>query len=521
MPRYVMSHRRAGRFRTAEKLASREAMAWSVQRVGDLPRTRLLYDNLPADELARRTVVFEADAEEVAVIAASAVAAGSDVMIEPEMLRWPSRWYPTLLPGQFREFQGPGLLAAAPAGTGRTFEVEAVSAGAPLARATVYLFLQGSGANRTTLVAETDADGKVTFDHSAYWLPAAVLVLPYANAWGMIARGVRTPPGAPMLVDCPPLPEGRYAPWWQEILGIDSATEATPVTPAISTRGAAVRVGICDTGCGPHGGLTHTVDAGAFLGGAHYPGDGADVDSHGTHVSGIVGRRAAEAWHQGIAPGCDLFVARVFPPGNGASQADVSNAIDALSKLHRCDLVNLSLGSSSPSEIERDAMVDAFERGTLCICAAGNEGGAVSYPASYDVAVAVSALGSSGWGPPESDANLDIPQQADRFGDDNLYLAAFSCYGPEIDTAGPGVGIVSSVPERFGLTAPRAAMSGTSMASPGVCGALAVLLARDADYLSLPRDASRATRARSILRKACREIGLKDEFEGYGVPSVR
>lgn len=503
-----MSHRRAGRFRSDEKLASRAAMAWSVQRVGDLPQTRLLYDNLPADELARRTVVFEADAEEVAAIAASAAATGSDVMIEPELLRWPSRLFTPLLPGQFREFQGPGLLAAAPAGTGRTFEVEARSAGAPLAHATVYLFLQGSGSNRTTLTDETDADGRIAFEHSAYWLPAAVLVLPYANAWGMIARGSRTP----MIVDCPPLPQEEYVPWWHAVLGADSAQR---------TRGAAVRVGVCDTGCGPHGGLTHRVDAGAFLGGAHYPGAGADVDSHGTHVSGIVGRRAAEAWHQGIAPGSDLFVARVFPPGNGASQADVANAIDALSKLHRCDLINLSLGSSQPSEIERDALLDAFERGTLAICAAGNEAGAVSYPAHYDVTVAVSALGLSGWGPAESDANLDIPHEADRFGDDNLYLAGFSCFGPEIDTAGPGVGIVSSVPERHGLIAPRAAMSGTSMASPAVCGALAALLARDPGYLALPRDASRATKARSILRKACREIGLKDEFEGYGVPSLQ
>ncbi len=514
MPRYVMSHRRAGLFRPAEKLASRAAMAWSVQRVVDLPRTLLLYDNLPDDDFARRTVVFEADAGELVALAA---AVGPDVLIEPELLRWPM----VVFPGQFRAFQGPGLAGAAPAGAGRTFEVQALSAGQPLPHATVYLFLQGSGANRTTLTGTTGADGKVLFDHSVYWLPAAVLVLPYADAWGMLARG-SSPSGVPLVVDCPPLPAAEYLPWWHEALRLDRAVSAADgeATEAIS-RGAAVRVGICDTGCGPHAGLAHRVDAGAFLGGAHYPNAGVDVDSHGTHVSGIVGGRAAEAWNEGIAPGSELFVARVFPPGNGASQADVSNAIDALSKLHRCDLVNLSLGSPSRSEIERDAIVDAFERGTLCICAAGNDGGAVSYPASYDVAVAVSALGSSGWGPPESDANLDIPQLADRFGDENLYLAGFSCFGPQIDAAGPGVGIISCVPERHGLIAPRAELSGTSMASPAVCGALAVLLSRDPDYLSLPRDSARATKARSILRKACREIGLDDEYEGYGVPSVK
>ncbi|MEO8197854.1 MAG: S8 family serine peptidase [Thermoanaerobaculia bacterium] len=498
-----MSHRRAGRFLIEEKLASRAAMAYSVDRVLGLSTANVLFDNVPADDLARRTLVFEAEPAELAGIAAAAAGAGSDVIIEPELLRWPS----VVFPAPFRQFQGPGLAAAAPAGTGRKFEVRALSAGAPLALATVYLFLQGSGGNRTTLTAETGADGKVTFEHSAYWLPAAALVIPYANAWGTVARGAKSP----MLVECEPLPTEPYRPWWHEVLRVDTA---------VASRGAAIRVGVCDTGCGPHAGLIHHVDAGAFIGGGHYPGAGADVDSHGTHVSGIIGNRAANAWDQGMSPGSELFMARVFPPDNGASQADVSNAIDALSKLHQCDLINLSLGSTSPSEIERDALLDAFERGTLAICAAGNEGGPVSYPASYDVTVAVSALGSSGWGPAESDANLDIPQLADRFGDENLYLAGFSCFGPEIDVAGPGVGVISTVPERHGLVAPRAEMSGTSMASPAVCGALAVLLARDALYKALPRDSSRSTQARSILRKACREIGLEAMFEGYGVPKA-
>ncbi len=504
MARYVMSHRRAGRFRTEEKLASRAALESSVRRVANLSTATVLFDNLPADELARRTVVFEADAEELAAISRNFAAAGSDVILEPELLRWPS----IVFPPPFRHLEGAGELAKAPAGTGRLFTVEARSAGRALAHATVYLFLQRAGGRRTSLTDETDADGVVELEHSAYWTPAAVLVAPYAEAWGTVVRG----PASPLTVECPPLPAEPFVPWWHELFQLDSAR---------TKRGAGIRVGVCDTGCGPHAGLEHRVDAGAFLGGAHYPGAGVDADSHGTHVSGIVGGRSKETWRQGIAPAADLVVARVFPPGGGASQADVSNAIDALSKRHRCDLVNLSLGSESPSEIERDALVDAFERGTLAICAAGNDDGPVSYPASYDVAVAVSALGRSGWGPPEASANLNVPQLADRFGDDNLFLASFSCYGPEIDVAGPGVGILSSVPERHGLVAPRAEMSGTSMASPAVCGALAVLLAADREYKTLPRDATRASAARSILRKACREIGLEPDYEGYGVPKIK
>lgn len=58
------------------------------------------------------------------------------------------------------------------------------------------------------------------------------------------------------------------------------------------------------------------------------------------------------------------------------------------------------------------------------------------------------------------------------------------------------------------------------MASPAVCGALAALFAADPDFRSLLRYSSSATKVRSILRKACRKIGMKDEFEGYGVPSL-
>lgn len=501
MPKFVMSHRRAGRFRIEEKLASRAAMERSMVRVESMAATTVLFDNAPVDDLSRRIVVFEADPEDLAGIA---LAAGSEVLIEPELLRWPMT---PVYPPEFRQLQNGGAASAAPAGVGMTFVVTAQSAGAPLAHATVYLFLQGSGGSRTSVIGETDAGGRVTFDHSPYWLPAAVLVSPYSGAWGTVVRG----PSTPLVVACEPLPAGPALPWWHEILNLGGLDAG---------RGGGVRVGVCDTGGGPNADLAHLVDVGAFINGAHLIGGGADVDSHGTHVAGIIGSRSLDPWRQGAAPGAELFSARVFPDGKGASQADVSNAIDALSRDHSCDLINLSLGSPSGSAIERDAMIDAFERGTLSICAAGNSDGPVLYPASYDVAVAVSALGRLGWGPPEASANLNVPQLADRFGDDSLYLASFSCYGPEIDAAGPGNGIISTVPERYGLIAPRAEMSGTSMASPAVCGALAVLLASDPTYRNLPRDSSRASTARSILQKACVEIGLDATFEGYGVPKA-
>jgi len=286
-------------------------------------------------------------------------------------------------------------------------------------------------------------------------------------------------------------------------------------------RGQGIRVGVTDTGCGPHQCLSHVTDAGAFIDGQVLPGQGADVDSHGSHVCGIVAARPqSTGQYSGISPGVRLYSARVFPPGRGANQGDIANAIDALSKTHEVDLINMSLGSPQASQIERDAIQDALERGTLCVCAAANSNGPVEYPAAFPECVAVSALGLLGWGPSGSIAASRVPQSADRFGNENLYLANFSCFGPEIDCAAPGVGIISTVPARFGLQAPYASMDGTSMASPVACGTLAALLGASSEYKAMPRNQSRAEKARSIMRDVCRDIGLKSVYQGRGVPKI-
>jgi subtilisin len=510
-----MSHRRAGRFRDEEKLASREAMERAVLRVGDLRSSRMVHDSAPADGLARRVLVFEAEPAEVAVFRSFAP---EEVIVEPEMLRWPLTVYP---PG-FRALQGEGGRDLPPAGRGRRVRVEVVSGGEPLAGAQVLLFLirAGSGPDfgaRTIVEATTGASGRVELEHGTDWKPAAVLALPEHGAWGRVVRNVRDP----LAIDCPPLPDGRVEPWWRHALRQDGA----------GTDGAGIRIGVADTGCGPHGALAHVVDAGAFLEGAHFPGEGADVDRHGTHVCGIVGARPTRGGLAGLAPAATLVAARVFPRGGGASQADVANAIDALSRSHACDLLNLSLGSPNPSTIERDAMIDAAERGTLCVCAAGNDGeDGVAYPARYEVAVAVGALGSDDAALPGSLAELDKPVDADRYGAEGLFLAAFSNRGWEIDVAAPGSAIVSTVPARNGRNGsngagaadaePYADMSGTSMAAPAIVAALAVLLAADERYRSMPRDHRRSATARSRLRQSCRDLGLPERYVGFGIPSL-
>jgi subtilisin family serine protease len=180
-----------------------------------------------------------------------------------------------------------------------------------------------------------------------------------------------------------------------------------------------------------------------------------DANGHGTHVSGTIAARGNDAvgvaglnWSAGLMP------LRVL--GNDGS-GYVSDAITAYTYAARngARVVNASLGGPSFSRSERDAI--AAVPNTLFVVAAGNDGTdndtRPDYPCDYDL------------------ANVVCVAATDR--DDSL--ASFSNYGPvNVDLAAPGVDIASTWPGgRYAL------LDGTSMATPHVSGAAALLLAHD------------------------------------------
>jgi subtilisin family serine protease len=495
MARYVMANRRAGKFHEFEKEASRRALESGFNQLFSAS-VNIVNDLNPADSRARRVMVFDADPDEVAAKASSLP---TDVMVEHEILHYPIR----LVAGM--EAASVLDLALAPQ---VTFTAFVTGAGAPLLGATVILIALDPFNRQHQITQFTDAAGSAMLSLPSTLQPAALVVLPAGGFWSVVARN---PPNG-VTVDCPPIADVGPLDWWHQAVGIQQFDPQ---------RGAGIKVGVIDTGAGPNGCLAHVVNAGSFIDGSHDPQGGADVDSHGSHVTGTIGARPVNPTERGgIAPGATLMVARVFAgPDTGASQADIANAIDELSRARGADLINMSLGANQPSAIELDAIQDALQRGTLCVCAAGNDGGAVSWPAAFDESVAVSAIGLKNAAPPGTISAGRLPTSPSKFGAQNLYLANFSNFGPQIDCAAPGVGIIATVPERFGLTRPYAAMDGTSMASPVACGALAALLAGSASYGALTGSA-RAEEARAILRANCQSIGLAASFQGRGMPQV-
>ncbi|MBI3373368.1 MAG: S8 family serine peptidase [Betaproteobacteria bacterium] len=270
--------------------------------------------------------------------------------------------------------------------------------------------------------------------------------------------------------------------------------------------GKAVKVGVLDTGVGPHDALVVAKGVCAVFGDADQ--DFTDSHGHGTHVAGVIAAKAAN--FIGIAPAVTLHAYRVFPraPGAGASNFDIGNAID-LAVADGCDLLNLSLGGGPMDAVTDEAIKAARARGTVCVIAAGNDGGPVANPGRHPLAICISAMGYKGAWPAGATQNDDLTQP---LGKDKTYIAAFSNTGPEIDLTGSGCGIISTYPQnRF------AVMDGTSMACPCATGAIARRLAKAAAIVGAPRDAARADQILQLAYADAKDLGFPPSRQGAGL----
>jgi subtilisin family serine protease len=501
MPQFVLANRRSGLFTNEAKIASRACVRTALEL---LPTARVIANHEPADPLARNVVVLEADANQVAAVRPRLPA---DAMLEPIVRRKLHHRVPI-------ELRSAVPHVARSTGASSIYKSTINGNGDPLAHADVTLYVRDAGGQLQITTVKTNANGRISFELPDGSVVAFVEPIPYFGCWIMLAEG----PPSGSTIDCFPLAKAKSggAGWWHDVMGVDITQRS---------RGAGIKVGVIDTGCGPHPNLKHVTLVGAFFDGKVLPPDQArDVVQHGTHTTGIVGARPKRAPdYAGIGAGCDLFHARAFKgdgPDDGPTQADIINSIDALSRDHQCDLINMSFGGELKSEAEEDAIRDAAERGTLCICSAGNENGAIDYPAAYSECEAVSAIGKIGWAPAGTFSSSNRPQDDAKMGVNNLFLAAFSSFGPTLACAAPGVGIVSTVPDRGDVVGPYMEMDGTSMASPAACGALAVILSQDVLYHALPRSISRSRRAALVLAQHCQSFGLPVEFEGRGLPTI-
>jgi serine protease len=301
----------------------------------------------------------------------------------------------------------------------------------------------------------------------------------------------------------------------------------------ITTGDNSVIVAVVDTGVLlEHPDLSGQLVAGYdFISDAQSAGDGDGIDSdpndegdavqegasssfHGTHVAGTVAASsnnsqgiAGVAWDSRIMP------IRVLGKDGGTSldlaegvrfAAGLSNTSGTV-PAQAADIINMSLGGSSGSQVIREAVAAARAEGVIIIAAAGNESTSqLSYPASYPGVVSVSAV------------------------DINREFAYYSNYGSMIDVAAPGGdlrfdlngdsrpdGILSAGADDSSDTISYQLVfyNGTSMAAPHVAGVAALMKAVYPDMTPAEFDALLVA---GDLTTDLGDTGRDDLF-GYGL----
>ena len=225
-----------------------------------------------------------------------------------------------------------------------------------------------------------------------------------------------------------------------------------------------------------------------------------DDHGHGTHVAGTIAQSTNNGLGVvGVAPSATIMPLRVLDGSGRGSLGAIANAIKwAADK--GAHVVNMSLGGPFPSSILRKACKYAVDKGVLLVCAAGNSGGRIGYPAKYPECMAVSAV--------QYDESITF----------------YSSRGKEVSIAAPGGNVrvdqngdgypdgvlQNSIYAKDNAKDDYMLFMGTSMAAPHVAGAAALLVSAGV---------TDAKRIKQILKSSARYKG-DEQLYGAGLLDV-
>ena len=267
--------------------------------------------------------------------------------------------------------------------------------------------------------------------------------------------------------------QAQEVPWGVKKIGAPSVWE--------DTVGEKVRVGIIDTGVDlNHPDLKDNINmAGWVLDCQNI----VDDNGHGSHVAGTIAALDNDIGVVGVAPKAAIYAVKAF---SKSGRGNISNVIDGLNWCieNKVRVINMSFGFNKNSKALERAIQEVYKRNIVLVAAAGNSGGnnSVMYPAKYPEVIAVAASNS------------------------NDKVAWFSSGGSEVDVMAPGVGILSTHKSGGYKT-----MSGTSMASPHVTAACALILSK---FNLEPKN------VKDVLTKTSKDFGIPKSKQGAGLINV-
>ncbi len=243
------------------------------------------------------------------------------------------------------------------------------------------------------------------------------------------------------------------------------------------------------------------------------PADWGDGYGHGTHVAGIAAAKDNLVGVVGVAPGARLWAVRVFDSDGFSLLSWIVCGIDWVTgQKDPTDLTkplfeaaNMSLRDAGSDDgncgdtngdAEHRAICRSVAAGVTYAVAAGNDRTDASQwiPAAYPEVITVSALadfnGEPGGGAPSTCSSFSSADVDDTFAD-------FSNYGGAVDLIAPGKCIYSTYPTNKSTGTGYAVLSGTSMATPHVAGAIA--LYKVSHPAATPAEVQAALRAAGTL----------------------
>src|SRR5580765_871965 len=228
--------------------------------------------------------------------------------------------------------------------------------------------------------------------------------------------------------------------------------------------------------------------------GAHY-----DLYGHGTHVAGIIAGNGSLSGgrYAGVAPGASLIDLRALDANGAGSDSTVIAAIQAaisLRKTYNIRVINLSLGRGIPVSYTQDPLCQAVEaawnNGIVVVVAAGNLGrlsvsgsngfGTITAPGNDPFVITVGATKNNGSGSQIAETKASYSSKGPTTYDHVVKPDIMAPGHAIVSLAAPGATLEAGHTSDLTLgtdgNADYFTLSGTSMATPAVAGAAAILL---------------------------------------------
>ncbi len=290
----------------------------------------------------------------------------------------------------------------------------------------------------------------------------------------------------------------------------DLTNDATGVENAWSTgfTGAGVGVAVIDSGINDNqpdllnaSGTSRVVYHQDFTGTPTTNANGGryDLYGHGTHVAGIIAGNGANSGgeYAGVAPGATLIDLRALDANGAGTDSSVIAAIQqaiALKDTYNIRVINLSLGRGIPVSYTQDPLCQAVEaawqHGIVVVVAAGNYGrlsvygsngfGTITAPGNDPYVITVGATKNNGSGSATGETKASYSSKGPTTYDHIVKPDIMAPGNAIVSLAAPGATLESSYPSDITSGTDGVhnyfKLSGTSMATPVVAGAVAILL---------------------------------------------